>query len=50
MVMALEDGFGIDVADIEIDNIETVGDLYAAILNSLWRADSTARSPKPGLP
>jgi len=45
MVMALEEGFGIEVADIDVENLQTVGDLHIAILNSLWRTDSTARSP-----
>ncbi len=46
MVMALEEGFGIEIADIDVENLRTVGDLHFAILKSMWRADTTARSAK----
>jgi len=28
-----------------VEDLQTAGDLHTAILKSLWRADSTARSP-----
>ena len=46
MVVVLEEGFGINVSDIDVEALHTAGDLHTEILKSLWRADSTAQSPR----
>jgi hypothetical protein len=45
MVVALEEGFGIDIANIDVETLQTAGDLHTVILTSMWRTDSTGRSP-----
>jgi hypothetical protein len=34
LVMAIEEGFGIELENIELENLETVGDLHAVILKA----------------